>query len=192
MKTTLPILRPASGSFNQRFGRRAVAILACMPMALAVPAAQAAAPDGVYKVTRVSGSFTVDGDVVEIPEDLLKDAFSQNGRITIRNSRLPLFRARWADVLEEFNYLGLDGKLSTSGPSSLLFKPSGKSFVGRTGKPVRLSLEGSFFGTDLTLNMKVNFMAKVTGKTLTITAPVTLSAFGLVDAEGKVTLVAKK
>jgi len=192
MKTTLPILRSASGSFNQRFGRRAVAILACMPMALAVPAAQAAAPDGVYKVTRVSGSFTVDGDVVEIPEDLLKDAFSQNGRITIRNSRLPLFRARWADVLEEFNYLGLDGKLSTSGPSSLLFKPSGKSFVGRTGKPVRLSLEGSFFGTDLTLNMKLNFMAKVTGKTLTITAPVTLSAFGLVDAEGKVTLVAKK
>jgi hypothetical protein len=192
MKTTSSTLRPASGSLNQRFGRRAVAILACMPMALAVPAAQAAAPDGVYKVTRVSGSFTVDGDVVEIPEGILEDAFAQNGRITIRNSRVSLFRQRWADVLEEFNYLGLDGELTTSGPSSLLLKPSGKSFVGRTAKPVRLSLEGSFFGTDLTLNMKLNFRAKVTGKTLTITAPVTLSAFGLVDAEGKVTLVAKK
>lgn len=192
MKTTSPTLRPASGSLNQCLGRRAVAILACMPMALAVPAAQAAAPDGVYKVTRVSGSLTVDGDVVELPKGILEDAFAQNGRITIRNSRLPLNRARWADVFEEFNYLGLSGKLTTSGPTSLLFKPAGKSFAGRTSKPVRLSLDGEFLGTELTLNMKVNFVAKVTGKTLTITAPVSVSALGLVDAKGKVTVVAKK
>ena len=66
MKITSSIRRSASGSFNgffnQRFGRRAVAILACMPMALAVPAAQAAEPGGVYKATRVSGSFTVDAE----------------------------------------------------------------------------------------------------------------------------------
>jgi hypothetical protein len=84
------------------------------------------------------------------------------------------------------------GKLTTFGPTSLLLKPAGKSFADRKSKPVRLSLDGEFLGTELTLNMKVNFVAKVTGKTLTISAPVSVSALGLVVAKGKVTVVAKK
>ena len=194
METQLHSVRSAPRSVAQQLGRRwSMAMLAMMPLALAaLPAAHAAAPDGVYKVTRVFGSATVNGRVVEIPEGILKDAFSQNGRITIRNSRLPLYRAKWAEVMEQFNDFGLNGKVTTSGPTSVLLAPAGKSFTGRTSKPVRLALEGSFLITKVTLNTQVNFRAKVTGNKLTITAPITVASPGLLEAKGKVTLVARK
>ncbi len=169
-----------------------MAILGLMPAVLATPLAQAAPPNGVYKVTRVSGSVTVNNRVVEIPQGILQDAFAQNGRITIRDNRIPLYRARWANVLEQFNDLGLNGTLTTSGPSSVLLKPTANGFAGRTPKPVRLELEGDFIFTEVSLNMAMNFRAKVTGNTLTITSPISIMSTGLLEGKGQVTLVAKK
>lgn len=170
---------------------RWVAVLSSMVLVMAAPLPRAVAggADGVYRLTRISGSLSANGETVTLPKDLLKAAFLRNGRIRVEGNKVPIYRSKWAGLVDEFNYLGFTGTAEVSGPSNLELQKSGDAYVGSTSRPVIVKLEGEFMGTDITLVMKVFFKGKLVGNTLTVTCPVTVKAVGLLEAEGTIKLV---
>lgn len=171
------------------FRLAAVVSSVVLVMAAPLPRALAGGADGVYRLTRVSGSLSANGETVTLPKDLLKAAFLRNGRILVEGNKVPIYRSKWAGLVDEFNYLGFTGTAEVSGPSNLELRKSGDAYVGSTTRPVTVKLQGDFMGTDVTIVMKVFFKGKIVGNTLTITCPMTVKAVGILEAEGTIKLV---
>lgn len=169
----------------------AFACLTLLPSVIAVPTARAAGADGIYQFTSVSGSFVLNGDKVKVPKDVLKQAFFKNGRLVITNNEMPIYRSRLVDLMGEINYMGLTGTLNIKGPSKLALSPAGNSYIGSTARPVVLTLTGAYMGTPFVMIMRMDFDANVTGNTLTVTAPVTVSILG-VEMDGWVNMIATR
>lgn len=156
------------------------------------PAAMAGGADGAYKLTRVSGKFVIDGETVTVPASLIKSGFLQNGRLVVKNDKVPIYPKNWADMMENFNYMGFTGSVNVSGPRDLVLKKSGRGYSGSTSRPVVLKISGDYMGTAITMKLTMKFNAKLVGNQLTITAPVKLDAMGLVTMNGTVKMVAKR
>jgi hypothetical protein len=167
-------------------------MLAALAVVMAAPALVAGGADGIYRPTKVSGNFVANGRQVSIPSDVLREALLRNGRIVIRDNQMRIFRSQWQDLLEEFNYLGLDGEVSATGPARLVFRPGDGGFTGRTATPFQLRLDADLLFRDVSIRMRANLRGRVEGDTLTLTAPVTLEGFGLVGARGTITLKAER
>lgn len=173
--------------------RRFTPALAAAAAVLAFsPALQAQSADGVYKVKRITASLQGETAPATIPEKLLRQALSRNGNIEIKNNRMPILRAKWENVLDDFNYLGIDEQVTITGPRNLLLEKSGEGFAGRSAEPVRVKFTGEIIGTELSMNLRADFRAKVEGNTLIVVVPLRVTTFGTLAAEGKIRLVAEK
>lgn len=172
-------------------GPVAVAIAAAAGLA-STPDLRAQSIDGIYTVKRISASLQGESAPATIPKELLRQALSRNGKIEIKNNRMPVFRAKWEDVLNDFNFLEIDDLVKVSGPRNLLLEKSGDAFRGSSTEPVRVKFSGEIIGTELNINLRADFRAKVEGNTLTVVVPLRVITFGTVAAEGKVRLVAEK
>lgn len=170
----------------------AFACIGLFTAVLAAPIAQAAGPDGVYKLTKITGSFKANGQNVNIPANLLQNALVQQGAFTIKNNQVPIYGNKWSNVFNQFNSFGFKGKVKVTGPEKFVLKKSGANYVGQSDKPVSLSLNGTFNGQRISLAMKINFSAKINGDNLTMTVPIKISAMGLVNVNGTVVMKAKK
>jgi hypothetical protein len=53
-------------------------------------------------------------------------------------------------------------------------------------------MNGTFNGQKISLAMKINYSAKVSGNILTMTIPIKVTAMGLVNVNGTVVMKAKK
>ncbi len=166
-------------------GTALVALVATFPSALAGGA------DGVYRVTKVSGNFKVNGRTVSISKSDMRNALLRGGKIEIKNDSLPLYKWQWEDLMENFNVLGIDGDFSASGPRRVKLREVNGGFTGTVAKPVRLKLEGRFLIHKVKLAVKSKVRARVAGGRLTITAPVKIEGYGgMVKGGGKITLTA--
>ena len=195
MKTALTLdstHRPVLSRMPGMFKMLAIGCIALVTSALAIPNAHAAGPDGIYKLKSITGKFTANGQPVNIPAGILESALLQNGQIAIEDSEAPIYGARWSSVFNQFNSFGFNGKVKVTGPKDFTLKKSGKNYVGKTSKPVALSLKGNFNGQPLNLAMKINYQAKVSKNTLTLTLPVNVTAMGLVNVKGTIVMKATK
>lgn len=167
-------------------------LLAALAVVMAAPALVAGGADGIYRPTKVSGKFVANGREVSIPSDVIREALLRNGRIVIRDNQMRIYRGQWEGLLEEFNYLGLDGEVSATGPARLVFRPDNGGFSGRTSTPFQLRLDAELLFRDVSIRMRAHLRGRVEGDTLTLTAPVTIEGFGLVGARGTITLKAER
>lgn len=183
---------PSFARFRKRLA--APAALAFMPAACltAAPNLKAQSADGVYKVKRISATLQGETAPATIPKELLRQALSRNGNIEIKDNRLPVFRAKWENVLNDFNFLEIDDLVKVSGPRNLLLEKSGDAFKGSSKEPVKVRFSGELIGTELSISLRADFRATVEGNTLTLVVPLRVVTFGTVAAEGKVRLVAEK
>lgn len=162
-------------------------VLAQASMALAGGA------DGAYRLTKVSGSFVMDGgETVTVPSDVLKYAFLKNGRLYVEDNKVPIYRSKWSKLMDDFSYMGFTGSVSITGPANLVLNKSGNTFVGSTTKPVVLKMTGNYMGTRISIVMKMEFKGKLVGDVLTITAPISVNAMDLVHMDGEVKMVARR
>ena len=168
------------------------AVLAVLAATVATPALMAGGADGIYRPTKVTGKFVANGREVSVPSEVLREALLRNGRIVIRDNQMRIYRSQWEGLLEEFNYFGLDGDVSVSGPSRLVFRPADGGFAGRTNTAFQLKLDADLLFREVSIRMRANLRGRVEGDTLTLTAPVRLEGFGLVGARGTITLKAKR
>lgn len=167
-------------------------MVAALSALMAAPALLAGGADGVYRPVKVTGNFIANGRQVSVPSDVIREALLKNGRIVIRDNQLRIYRGQWEGLLEEFNYLGLDGDVSVSGPVRLVFQPENGGFAGRTATPFQLKLDADLLFREVSIRMRANLRGRVEGDTLTLTAPVTVEGFGLVGARGTITLKAER
>jgi hypothetical protein len=188
-KTIIPPTMFRTPGFIRLFAFACIALLGGI---LAAPMAHAAGADGVYKITKVTGSFTANGQKINLPANLLSNALAQNGRIAISNGKAPIYGAKWSSVFNQFNSFGFKGKVKVTGPKNYSLKKVGKNYVGKSSKPVTLSLNGSFNGQKINLLMKVGFTTKISKDTLTMTLPISVTANGISSVQGKVVLKGKK
>jgi hypothetical protein len=158
----------------------------------AAPAAQAAGADGSYRLTRVSGTFVANGQTVDVPTNILSNAMLRDGRIIVKDNKLPIYRAKWGNLFDEFTYAGFTGSLRVTGPSNLVFNRVDGAFVGQTTQPVKLVMSGEYMGTPISMSMSMTFKAKVVGDTMTITVPVKLNAMGVIAMTGTIKMTAKR
>ena len=176
-------------------GFASLATLLAMVLVLslaAAPAVMAGGPDGSYRLTGVSGKFTMDGETITIPGSVLKSGFLRQGRLVVSDSKIPIYPSKWKSLMDNFNYMGFTGSVSIKGPRSLVLHKAGSGYSGSTTRPVVLKISGDYLGMAITMTMKMKFKAKQQGDKLTITAPVSLDAMGLVTMKGNVRMVAKR
>lgn len=182
-----------SGFTIRRFlGRVLAPIMVLGFMFAQVSAVRAGGADGAYRVTKVSGSFVVDGDTITVPSDMLKYAFLKNGRLFVEDNKVPIYRAKWSKLMDDFSYMGFTGSVKVTGPANLVLEKSGDAYVGSTSNPVVLKMTGDYMGTSISMVMKMNFKGKLVGDVLTITAPITVNAMDMVHMDGRVKIVTKR
>lgn len=159
---------------------------------IAAPSAQAGGADGTYRLTKVTGTFVANGQTVSVPKDILKNALLRDGRIIVRDNKIPIYRSKWEQLMDQFSYAGFTGTVNVSGPSNLTLKPVDGTFVGKTTTPVKLSVSGDYMGTPINMTMSMTFKGKVVGNTMTITVPVTINAMGMSIMTGTIKMVATR
>jgi hypothetical protein len=159
----------------------------------ATPAASAANPNGKYKFVRAHGTLSIGGEKIDIPQELVQELGAlKNGKIVIKKKRLQLNRKAGAKIIKDLGKeLGVPVKVDISGPSSVKLKKSKKTHRGGTKKPVIVKFKANYEGQDISGNLKTSFRAKVKGKTLTLTVPISGKILGE-KLKGKLIIVGKR
>lgn len=154
--------------------RIAMAVLCATLVSFITPSAQAGAADGEYAFVSASGSLTVGGDTLELPQDVLQDIGAiQNGKIVIINNKIQLNRKAAARIINGIGKeFGIEFDITITGPTSLKLKKSGKSYTGSTTEPVVVKFSTTFEGQDFSGTIKTDFVAKVKGNQLTLKVPI--------------------
>ncbi len=159
----------------------------------ATPKALAAAPNGVYEVTSVSGDVKFDDETIDLPQSVVKRiARVAEGDITIRNQTLRLNRNATSKIVTTLgDDLDIDVEASVSGPTSLAFTKSGDKYQGSTAEPIVTSFQGDFNGAEFSGELITHVKATVKGKTLRIVLTFSGEALGD-DFSGTITIIAKR
>ncbi len=193
--TPTQLIQPTPGSSRfARLGRMALATL-CVSLVsfAAIPKALAAGPNGTFEFKSASGSLKIDGDSYRVPQSFVKKlAGFANGEATIRNNILKLQRNAAASIVADIgDELNLDIKTRVSGPTTVVLSKSGRSYTGKTAKPIVASFEGDFFGLEVSGELLTRVSATVKGNTLTVVIRFSGDVEGE-DFTGKLTLVGKR
>ena len=153
----------------------------------AMPAANAAAPDGEYQF--VKGSISV----IEVPQDLVEQlADLQDGKLVIKDSKFLIKRKAAAKIIQDLgDQLGIAFDIDISGPTSVKLNKSGKTYVGSTSKPMVIAFATDYEGQELKGRLETHFKLKVKGKILTMTIPFKLKALGR-TLSGEIDVVCKR
>jgi hypothetical protein len=203
MKTNSPnmpstLSNPIDGSARpSRLSMISRLLLATMCVSLvsfaAAPNALAAAPNGAYEVTSVSGTVQFDDETIDLPQSVVKRILRiSEGEITIQNRTLRLNRNATSKIVTTLgDDLDIDVEASVSGPTSLVLTKSGDKYEGSTAEPIVTSFEGDFNGAEFSGELNTRVKATVNGKTLRIV--LTFSGEAL-DEEfsGKIIVIAKR
>lgn len=155
-------------------------------------ASAAGEADGKYQITTISSSFANNGDPIQVPKQILKNALSKKGAIVITDNQIPVLRNKWVDVLNDFELFGTIESVKITGPRSLTLEPTAVGFSGSTERPVVVTITRDVFGLQLKADLRTTYTATLVGTTLTITTPVRVRTEGNVIATGTVKVVAEK
>ncbi len=158
-----------------------------------MPTASAAGADGVYKYVKASGTLSVGGQSITVtPEMLNQFGAIQNGRITISNNRVQLNRNAAANIIKQLGtQLGVVITVKITGPTYVQLHKSGLIYTGSTTTPVVVTFSTTYQGTKISGNIKTNYIAKVSGTTLTLKVPVTGTLLGK-QLKGTMTVTCKR
>lgn len=160
-------------------------LLATMALGLAMsftaaPQLDAAPPNGEYKFVTASGKLTVAGETMVLDEETIKQfAALRNGSLVISNNRLQLNRTAASRIINQLGaQLGLKFTTTITGPTYVQLRKSGLNFTGATATPVVVKFSTTYEGQKISGVIRTHFRARVTGKNLYLTVPVTGSALG--------------
>lgn len=146
----------------------------------AAPRLDAAPPNGEYKFVTASGKVTVAGETMVLDEDAIKQfAALRNGSIVISNNRLQLNRTAAVRLINQLGaQFGLKFNTTITGPTYVLLRKSGLNYAGATATPVVVKFSTTYEGQKISGVIRTHFRARVTGRYLYLTVPVTGSALG--------------
>lgn len=153
--------------------------------------AMAGDADGFYKPTELSGYVRIAGKTLKLPLKELRAALLKNGVVVVQDKRIPVDKVKWAEVMEEFRFKGLDGPASTSSPSSVVLWKRGDEFIGRTSTPLIITQKGKVKFITVKARMDTRLDTRIRGDILIMQAPVRISALG-VTAKGRITMRATR
>lgn len=173
--------------------KKAVVLLVSF-LGFAVPVFAGGA-DGFYKASEVEGHVKLAGQRLNLPIRPLRAALLRDGWVIVRDNRIPIRKARWAELLEEFRFKGIDGEATVEAPSDIRFRRDGKRWIGRAKKPLVVTQKGKyrkgFLSVSVTVKMRTSLPTKVRGDLLRMDAPIEIKALGL-TARGSINLTAKR
>ncbi|MES2660853.1 MAG: hypothetical protein V4689_19665 [Verrucomicrobiota bacterium] len=177
-----------------KLGRLFMAVVGVSLVSVAAtPKAQAAAPNGVYEFESATGSFTFDGETIDLPPAVVKRvAGFVKGEIIIEKRTLQLNRSATKKVVRELaDEFDAEVTVSVSGPTSLTLTRDGDAFFGSARESIVTSFEGSYRGGDFSGVLNTDITAKVQGKALRVIIRFT---GGALDSEfsGKLVIIARR
>lgn len=145
-----------------------------------IPTLSAGAPNGTYTFVTASGSATVLGQTYELTPDMIDDfGIVSKTALKVKNNKVKLDR-RMADKLIAMLGAQLNVPIQTSvtGPKTMTLKKSGKSWVGKTSRPIVVNFTTTYMNESITGSLRMRMNAKVTKKTMMMEIPITGSALG--------------
>lgn len=151
--------------------------------------------DGIYKPTSLQAHVTLAGKRLNLPVQPLRNALLRNGLILVRNHRVPIQRTKWREVLEKFNFLGINGNAYVTAPENLNFKRSqnGKKdwYAAKLAQPLRIRMSGRYKWVPVTVEMKTSLNSTIRDGNFVIDAPLTVSVLKI-KASGSLRLTAER
>ncbi len=156
------------------FATMAITALAASPFSFA------GSPDGSYKFVKGSGYASFAGDRYDLDQDMIEDlGIVDRTSVRIAKKKMKISKKAATKLVDQLSAeYGVPVEMSVSGPNSITLQKSGRSWVGKTSRPIVVSFSANYSGMDITGKLKSQISVKIRGKKMVMTTPVSGSVLG--------------
>jgi hypothetical protein len=159
---------------NVAFATIAITALAASPFSFA------GSPDGTYQFVKASGYASFGGQKYELTQDMLDQVgFIDQASFKIKRKRMKIDIESAKKLLDQLSQdYGVPIEVSVSGPSRIVLQKSGRTWVGKTSKPIAVKFSANYLDQEITGTLKSRISIKIRGKKMVMTTPITGSVLG--------------
>lgn len=176
-----------------RGGLVTIVLCGLLASSAAIPTASAAGPDGSYKLVNATHTLNLGGGPLNLDQEMIKNLIgAAKGKIVVSQSQIKIDRQAAGEAMEQLGaQYGFQLEASIAGPKSLTLQKSGTAYVGKTTKPVVITVKVYVGDQVMTGKIRSHFKIKIKGKTLLLDMPVAGDLVGM-SLNGQVKATCKK